>query len=131
MRLLSTLALVSCLAFALHAEEPLDGDADARAAAPKLKAPSNLKFNSTTGTTKVFVSAPAGQVLTADGTGFNTIWAFVKGTTIDSNVSGISPGRAVKVTAAFTKGGESGGQSTGVLCQREDRAIGPAASLAR
>lgn len=37
-----------------------------------------------------------------------------------NNVSGVSSGRGVNATTAFTNSGESGGQSTGVLCQKED-----------
>ncbi len=89
MRLTAVIALFSCVACMLCAEEPAQQpDAEARAAVLKLKSPSNNKINSTTGTTKVFAPAPAGQALTADGTGFKTIWAFIKGTDIDSSIAG-------------------------------------------
>src|SRR5262245_33606272 len=90
MRLTSTIALVLCVGFALRAEEAAP-QADVRAIVPKLKAPSSAKINSTVsdGAKKpTYTPAPAGQALTADGTGFKTIWAYVKGTDIDSTLAG-------------------------------------------
>lgn len=39
---------------------------------------------------------------------------------LSSNVSGVSSGRGVNAATAFTNSGESGGQSTGVVCHSED-----------
>ena len=41
-----------------------------------------------------------------------------------NNDSGVSPSNGVNTAAALIKSGESGGQSTGVLRQREDRLMG-------
>ena len=80
MRLLTVITLVSCLAFALRAEEPAP-----RQPAPKpevgvraagLPVPSSFKFNSSTGAAKPYMAAPVGQALTADGAGKSS-WAFI------------------------------------------------------
>jgi hypothetical protein len=45
-----------------------------------------------------------------------------------SNVSGVSFSFGASATAAFTNGGEPGGQSTGKVCQSDDFRIGAAES---
>ncbi len=103
MRLIAFIVLISGVACVLRAEEPPpELQADVRAAAPKLKAPSSAKFNSTVsdGMKKpTFTAAPAGQALTADGTGFKTIWAYIKGTDIDSTVAGSPVTNGLVLTA--------------------------------
>ena len=86
MRLFAAIALVSCLAFALRAEEPAPqpaSGAGVRATKP-LPTPSNAKFNSTTGVKPNIVAAPAGQALTADGNGAS-VWKNINGKDVISN----------------------------------------------
>ncbi|HLX62728.1 MAG TPA: formylglycine-generating enzyme family protein [Planctomycetota bacterium] len=86
MRLLAAIVLVSFLACTLRAEEAepqADPAPDVSARKVIKYRPSDAKFNSAASSTTL---APAGQALTADGTG-KSFWAFVKGTAVDSGAA--------------------------------------------
>ncbi len=57
--------------------------------------------------------------------------AFSRACNLASNDSGVSPARGTNPTTAFTKAGDPGGQSTGEVCQSEDRKRGPSDSSPR
>ena len=50
--------------------------------------------------------------------------SFCSACSLTSSVSGVSPARGHRPTAAFTNGGEPGGQSTGEVCHSEDLSTG-------
>jgi len=54
--------------------------------------------------------------------------SFSMACSLTSRVSGVSSARGVNPTTAFTNCGEPAGQSTGLVCHREDLRIGPSDS---